>query len=77
MAICPKMNGKKCAAIYCDFWDHEEQICSLALESRKRVELLNAILEKAEELLMDVKEKEDLAKIVQELNIINVSKTLQ
>lgn len=77
MAICPSMDGKKCATIYCDYWDHEEQRCSLALESHKRVELLNAVLEKAEELLMNVKEKEDLAKIVQELNIISVSKTLQ
>jgi hypothetical protein len=77
MAICPHMNGKKCAAIYCDYWNHEEQRCSLALESHKRVELLDTILEKAEELLMNAKEKEDLAKIVKELNIISVSKTLQ
>ena len=77
MAICPQMNGKKCATIYCDFWDNEEQSCSLALESRKRVELLDAVLKKAEKLLMNAKEKEDLAKIVQEFNIISVSKTLQ
>jgi hypothetical protein len=77
MAICPSMDGKKCATTYCDYWDHEEQRCSLALESHKRVELLNAVLEKAEELLMNAKEKEDLAKIVKEFNIISVSKTLQ
>lgn len=77
MAICPQMNGKKCAAIYCDYWDDEEQRCSLALESHKRVELLDTILKKAEELLMNAKEKEDLAKIVEELNIISVSERLQ
>lgn len=77
MAICPHMNGKKCASTYCDYWNHEEQRCSLALESHKRVELLDTILDKAEELLMNAKEKEDLAKIVRELNIISVSKTLQ
>jgi hypothetical protein len=77
MAICPHMNGKKCATEYCDYWNHEEQRCSLALESSKRVELLDMVLEKANELLMDVKEKEALMKIVKELNIVSASKTLQ
>jgi len=77
MAICPHMNGNKCATKYCDYWDHEEQRCSLALESSKRVDLLNMVLEKAEELLMDVKEKEALMKVVEKLNIVGASKTLQ
>ena len=77
MAICPRMEGKKCAAIYCDYWNPEEQRCSLALESHKRVELLDMFLKKAEELLMNAKEKEDLAKIVKELNIVSANKTLQ
>jgi len=77
MAICPQMDGKKCATEYCDYWDREEQSCSLALESHKRVELLKVVLEKAEKLLMDAKEKEDLVEIVKNLNIVQTSKTLQ
>jgi hypothetical protein len=71
------MNGNKCATEYCDYWDHEEQKCSLALESSKRVELLDMVLEKANELLMNAKEKEDLMKVVKELNIVSMSKTIQ
>lgn len=77
MVICPHMQGNKCAETYCDYWDDEEQRCSLALESHKRVELLDMVLKKAEELLIDVKEKEDLIKVIQELNIVSASKTMQ
>lgn len=75
--ICPHMNGDKCAMEYCDLWNSWEQGCSLALESHKRVKILNMVLEKAEELLMGVKEKEELTKIVKELNIVAVNKTMQ
>lgn len=75
--ICVKMDGKKCAMEYCDFWNHEEQICSLALESRKRIEVLNIALRKAEKILMDAKEEEDLMTIIKDLNIITVSKAMQ
>lgn len=75
--ICVKMGGKKCAMEYCDFWNHEEQICSLALESRKRIETLNIVLKKAEKVLMDAKEEEDLMTIIKDLNIITVSKAMQ
>jgi len=75
--ICPKMSGAQCAMKYCDLWNDWEQRCSEALESRKRVEILNMILDKAEELLADAKEKEDIEKVVRELNIINVGNTIQ
>ena len=75
--ICPKMNGMKCALAYCDYWNDHEQSCSAALESHKRVEVLNLILERLEELLVDVKDKESLRKLVSELNIINPISTIQ
>jgi len=75
--ICPKMNGSLCAMGHCDLWNDWEQKCSTALESRKRVEILNKILEKTEELLADAKEKEDIEKIVRELNIVDVGNTIQ
>jgi hypothetical protein len=75
--ICPHMNGNKCAMEYCDYWNNWEQGCSLALESHKRVEILNVVLSKAEELLMDVKEKEALTKIIKELNVVATSNTIQ
>ena len=75
--ICPHMNGSQCAMEYCDYWNKWEQGCSLALESHKRVELLNMVLNKAEELLMSVKEKEALMKVVKELNIVATSNTMQ
>lgn len=75
--ICPHMNGNKCAMEYCDYWNSWEQGCSLALESHKRVKILNVVLSKAEELLMDVKEKEALTKIIKELNVVATSNTIQ
>jgi len=75
--ICPKMNGKKCAENYCEFWDHDELACTLALESRKRVELLNLLLDKAEELADDVKDKEHLKELIKELNVVNTISTVQ
>lgn len=77
MAICPHMKGSKCAEKYCDYWDDGEQRCSLALESHKRIEILNMILKRVEELLMDAKDEEGLLKLIQELNIVSVSKTIQ
>ena len=75
--ICPHMQGAKCAMEHCDYWNSWEQGCSLALESHKRVELLNMVLGKAEELLMDVKEKEALIEIVKDLNIVVTNNTVQ
>lgn len=75
--ICPHMNGDKCAMEYCDYWNSWEQGCSLALESHKRVEVLNMVLSKAEELLMDAKEKEALIEIVKKLNIVATNNTIQ
>jgi hypothetical protein len=70
------MKGDKCALNYCDFWNDEAQACSLALESHKRVEILTIILAKAAELVADAKEKEDLMKIIRDLNIIEMSKSI-
>jgi hypothetical protein len=75
--ICPKMNGAQCGMEYCEFWNDDELACSIALESRKRVELLNLLIEKAEELIGDAKSKEDLIKTINELNIVSPIKTLQ
>jgi hypothetical protein len=75
--ICPKMNGAQCAESYCEYWDHDELSCSTALESRKRVELLNLLIEKAEELINDTKSKEDLIKTINELNIVSPISTIQ
>ena len=75
--ICPRMNGKKCAMEYCDFWNHEEQICSLALESNKRVEILTAILNKAEELALNAADGKELMELTKELIVVAGSKTIQ
>jgi len=75
--ICPKMNGSKCGMNQCEFWNHDELACTIALESHKRVELLNLLIEKAEELIGDAKSKEDLIKVIRELNVVDPIKTLQ
>ena len=75
--ICPSMNGKKCAMEYCDFWDREEQICSLALESRRRAKIFRTILNKAKELTLDAKNSEDLMELTKELILVAGSKTIQ
>lgn len=75
--ICPTMNGKKCAMEYCDFWNREEQICSLALESNKRVEILTTILNRAQELALDAKNSEELMGLTKELLMVAGSKTIQ
>ncbi len=75
--ICVHMDGKKCALIYCDYWNDQEQRCSLALESHKRVEMLDTLLEKTKSISMDIKEKEGLKKLVKELNIITPVNTIQ
>ena len=74
--ICVYMKGEKCALNYCDLWNNEHQMCAKALEAHKRVEILTMILAKAEELVMKSKEKEDLMKAVRELNIVNVSSSI-
>lgn len=74
--ICVYMKGDKCATNYCDLWNNEHQSCSKALESHRRVEILTMVLTKAEELVMEVKEKDDLMKVVRELNIVEVSKSI-
>jgi len=71
------MDGKKCAMEYCDFWNHEEQMCSLALESHKRVEILKTISEKAEELALNAKDSKDLMELTKELIMVTASKTMQ
>lgn len=75
--ICAQMDGKKCMMEYCDFWDSDEQTCSLALESHKRVEILKTILTKAEELALKAKDKEELMYLAKELMITVGSKTIQ
>lgn len=42
--ICIYMGGAKCAEQYCDFWDHEEQKCSIALETIRRAGLLGIFI---------------------------------
>ena len=76
-SICAQMDGKKCAMEYCDFWDREEQMCSLALESHKRVEILKTILTKAEELALNAKDGKELMELTKELIMIAGSKTIQ
>jgi hypothetical protein len=75
--ICPKMNGAKCGMNQCEFWNHDELACATALESHKRVELLNLLIEKAEEMAKDVKSRKDLIKVINELNIVDPINTLQ
>ena len=69
--ICKEMNGEKCAMEYCDYWNEEEQACSTALESHARVKILNLLLEKVEKLIYDAKDKEELTKIIKDLNIVD------
>ena len=75
--ICPRMNGAQCAMNQCEWWNHDELACSTALESCKRVELLNLLIDKVEKLADDVEDKERLKKIIGELNIINPVSTIQ
>ena len=75
--ICTKMNGTPCAADYCDYWNNNEQACSIALESRKRVELLNLFIQKAEELADDVKDRDELKALIKEFNIVDPVKAVQ
>lgn len=77
LSICPHMRGSTCAFEYCDYWDLKEQSCSLALESHKRVELLNMVLERYKELLLEAKDKDELMDVIKDLNILSVSNTLQ
>jgi len=77
MTICPHMSGAKCANEYCDYWDSEEQACSLALLAHKQSELLNMVLAKAEEQLLNTKDKKEIMELIKNFNIIRVSKTLQ
>ena len=75
--ICPHMNGKKCAMEYCDYWNREEQICSLALESRRRSEIFRTTLNKAKKLTADVKDSEELMELTKKLILVAGSKTMQ
>jgi len=75
--ICPKMNGAQCAENYCDFWDSDELVCSIALESRKRVELLNLLIEKIEKSSGDAESKENIINMIKELNLVKAVNTIQ
>ena len=76
-SICAQMDGKKCAMEYCDFWDSEEQMCSLALESHKRVEILKTILARAKELVLNAKDEKELTALTKKLVMIAGSKIIQ
>jgi len=75
--ICPKMNGAKCAMNQCEFWNIDELACSIALESHKRVELLNVLIEKAEKLAGDVRDKDELKALIKEFNIVDLVEAIQ
>ena len=62
---------------YCEYWDYDELACSTALESRKRVELLSLLIEKAKEIVKNADGKEDIIKMIRELNIVNPIGTMQ
>jgi len=75
--ICVHMNGALCALQYCDYYNNEEQKCSLALESHARAEVAMRLLEKMEDLLSNVKDKESAMGIMRELNVVFGPKILQ
>jgi hypothetical protein len=66
------MDGKKCAMEYCDYWNYEEQMCSLALESIKRVEILNMALKNA-----NTKSRDELTELIRKISGTNINRTLQ
>lgn len=74
--ICVYMNGDRCAMNYCDMWNNEYQSCSKALESHRRVEILTTILERADDLVAKAQDKEELMRIVKDLNVIRPSNTI-
>jgi len=75
--ICPKMKGAKCAEKYCDFWNGEEQTCSLALESKLRTEILQTLLEKARKIESKAKDVEKINQLAAKMNIVSSPDTLQ
>lgn len=75
--VCPKMNGSKCAMEYCDFWNLDEQKCSVALESHKRVELMNTLLKHVDELRFVAEDKGRLEELIKKLNIVNPVSIMQ
>ncbi len=74
--ICVYMGGSQCAENYCDMWNNEHQSCSKALESHRRVEILTMILERADDLVANAKDKEELMKVVKDLNIVKSNGTI-
>lgn len=77
--ICPIMNGNKCALNYCDFYEEEDQICSKASLTKKRLGLLKKVEIKLEELIDSAKDKDVfLAKLAAlQLNLMGAPKTIQ
>lgn len=75
--ICVHMNGALCAMQYCDYYNYDQQKCSLAIESQARAEVAMKLLEKLEELLADAKDEDSVKKIIKELNVVFGPKTLQ
>lgn len=52
MTLCKFQGMEECAKQYCDFWNQRQKMCSIALESHERVELLqhlNRVLKKIEQ----------------------------
>lgn len=76
-SICIHMNGSKCAMEYCDYWDLEEQRCSLALESHKRVESMNALLDEIKKEKDSNKMKQKIENIIKQYNIVPTSAKMQ
>jgi hypothetical protein len=75
--ICKDMDGAKCAGDYCDYWDHEEQSCSIALESKLRVEILRATLARMGKPTSDTEEVDAFQKLSRHMNIVEGTSTKQ
>lgn len=75
--ICVHMNGAKCALEYCDYYNGASQKCTLALESKMKVELLSARIKEAREKASKEKKLKSAKGYMAERNIVKQVKTLQ
>ena len=77
LSICVQMKGYKCALQFCDFWNDELQICSLALESKLRAEILTTTLEQVKSVVSYKEEAESLQKLTRLMNFVEGTQTKQ
>jgi len=71
--ICPLMKGEKCAEIYCDYWDEENQMCSQALLTKRKIELIEKIDKWVEKLKLIKNKDRIIEEFISKMGIMEVS----